>query len=515
MHSLAAALLFAIHVDQVAYPVDAPKIAVVDGATRGATFTVHRLSDDVAVLEGKISRAAADFSAVTTPGRYELRVRSERSAPFEIARAPYRDVLLAATKAFHGQRCGIAVDLGNGYRHGACHLEAAFHPSSGAISRQLPANKGWHDAGDYGRYMTNSGIATGTLLWAWELFPEQFRDINLLEEIRWNLEWMLSMQDADGGAWHKQTPHQFPPFVMPQDDRSTSYVIGKGSCATANLAAVAAIASRVYARSDSPFARQNLDAATRAWQWLEKHPNVTFKNPPGVATGEYGDTDCSDERLWAAVELWRSTGDARLRTYIGAHGRTIGDPPSWQNVGPLAVTGYALAGDRNAARITIAAADRIVANAAKHPWRIPMTTRNYEWGSNAVAANYGLLLLAANRLNPQRKYVDAALEIVHYLLGRNPFSMSWVTGFGTRSVSHPHHRPSGADDVPEPWPGLLAGGPNRNRQDPVLKRLPRDTPPMRMYADDQESYASNEVAINWNAALVFLLSGVQDALSRQ
>jgi endoglucanase len=219
--------------------------------------------------------------------------------------------------AFHGQRCGTAVDLGGGYRYEACHLRAAFHPSAQAISKTLPVTKGWHDAGDYGRYVVNSGISAGTLLWAWELYPAQFRDIDLLGEVRWNLEWMLSMQDEDGGVWHKQTSLAFPGFVMPHEDDTVSYVIGKGSCATANLAAVSAIAARVYEKTDVAFAQKNLGAATRAWIWLKKNPNVVYRNPSDVTTGEYGDRDCSDERLWAAAELWRTAKDADAASTCG------------------------------------------------------------------------------------------------------------------------------------------------------------------------------------------------------
>ena len=139
-----------------------------------------------------------------------------------------------------------------------------------------------------------------------------------------------------------------------------------------------------------------------------------------------------------------------------------------------------------------------------------MTTTDYIWGSNSVAANYGVQLLVANALRRDPRYVAAALENLHYLLGRNTFSLSGVTQVGAHPFRHPHHRPSAADSNEEPWPGLLAGGPNRRRQDPAMGKLP-DLPPARMYLDEQASYATNEIAINWNAPLVFLLaSTLQD-----
>src|SRR5512136_946503 len=148
---------------------------------------------------------------------------------------------------------------------------------------------------------------------------------DLLDEVRWNLEWMLSMQDEDGGAFHKQTSERFPGFVMPQDDTFVSYAIGTGkepfksTCATADLAAVAAIAARVYRPYDSAFADTALAAARKAWRWAEAHPAVTYQNPAGVATGAYGDADCRDEALWAAAELWRTAGDEAPGRYFLEH----------------------------------------------------------------------------------------------------------------------------------------------------------------------------------------------------
>jgi endoglucanase len=124
-----------------------------------------------------------------------------------------------------------------------------------------------------------------------------------------------------------------------------------------------------------------------------------------------------------------------------------------------------------------------------------------------VAANYGVQLLIANAVKPDVQYLVTALENLHYLFGRNTFSLSWVTRLGENPFRHPHHRPSRADDNSEPWPGLLSGGPNRSRQDPAMTKL-ANLPPAKMYLDDWESYATNEIAINWNAPLVFVLAAL-------
>jgi endoglucanase len=540
-----------IKLDQVGYPVDAAKIALVSAPAR--TFQVKRAGDNAVMLEGELSARAtdgnsgdqvqaADFSALRSSGTYYLEVPGVgRSWTFSIAPDVFSRTYYLAMRAFYGQRCGTAVNLGPefpGYTHAACHLVGSFHPSSGKQGRRDNVG-GWHDAGDYGRYMVNSGIATGTLLWAWEMFGPKLRDIKLnipesgngtpdiLNEARWNLEWMLEMQDDDGGAWHKQTSERFCHFVMPEDDHLPSEVIGTGkppyksTCATADLAAVAAITARLYQPFDKSFAATNLRAAQEAWAWAQRYPDATFlKNPPGISTGEYGDADCGDEQMWAAAELWRTTGEAQYHRYFLDHYakylptlRAL-DTDTWRVVAPMGLWAYALAARPDAdsqalaevRAAALAAARETVERTRRNLYHVSLAAEDFQWGSNGLAANYGMELLIANVLSPDRTFVETALDNLHYLLGRNTFSISWVTQVGEHPFRHPHHRPSGAGH--RPWPGLLSGGPNAGRQDPVLKALPADLPPAKVYSDAQGSYASNEVCINWQAMLVFLLAGV-------
>jgi endoglucanase len=545
----------AIKVDQVGYPIDGSKLAFVAKTAAndltGRAFELCRVSDGSKAFSGKLSAPSldsdsgdqvqvADFSTFKTPGIYYLDVPGVgRSWKFRIERNVFEHTYFMAMRGFYGQRCGTAVDMGAespGFNHPACHLHGEFHPSSGSKGERDNIG-GWHDAGDYGRYVVNSGISTGTLLTTWEMFAAKLKDIalkipesgngtpDILNEARWNLEWMLKMQDADGGVWHKQTSEHFSGFVAPQNDTLTSYVIGTGdapyksTCATADLAAVAAIAARVYQPFDRKFAAKNLEAARRAWAWAGVNPNVTFSNPAGVTTGDYGDGNCSDERLWAAAELFRTTGESAFNDYFlqnyGGFIATLDAPPaaSWSQVSPMGLWSYAFSKQARTdpkvvdaiRRRTVVAARAVVDRTRVDPYRISMKARDYIWGSNGVAASYGMFLLIANRFEPDASFTDAARDNLHYILGRNTFSLSWVTQVGDNPFQHPHHRPSAASGAA--WPGLMSGGPNAGRQDEVLKRLPEGLPPARVYADETASYASNEIAINWQAALVFLLAG--------
>jgi endoglucanase len=541
----------AIKVDQVGYPVNGPKVALV--SSPATIFEIRRSSDGGVVFRGNLAPPqsdpdsgdqvqAADFSGLRRAGIFYLAVPGVgRSWDFTVGKNVFAHAYYMAMRAFYGQRCGTAVDLGPefpGYAHAICHQQGEFHPSSGANGPRDNIG-GWHDAGDYGRYMVNSGISTGTLLWAWEIYGRKLKNIplkipesgngtpDILNEARWNLEWMLKMQDDDGGAWHKQTSEHFSAFVAPEDDKLPSEVIGTGAapykstCATADLAAVGAIAARVYQPYDAKFAARALETARRAWAWTEKNPDVTFRNPPGVTTGEYGDASCKDERLWAAAELWRTTGEAAYNNFFLKNYAeflpSLDSPPAenWASVAPMGLWTYALSLRKDADAKAVAAIRERTLNAARavvertrrNPYRVSMQAKDYVWGSNGVAAGYGIYLLIANEFEPDNSFVDAARDNLHYLLGRNTFSLSWMTQVGEHSFQHPHHRPSGDGKQPGPWPGLLSGGPNAGRQDAVLAALPKDLPPSKVYADQLASYASNEICINWQASLVFLLAG--------
>jgi endoglucanase len=533
-----------VFLNQLGYLPGYNKVATV--AERGSSFTLRSAFDSSIAFRGELSQPVrdaasgdlvqmADFSLFNTPGRYWLEVNTGAvSELFTLGPDVYGPALWMTMRSYFGQRCGCAVDMGGGFAHPPCHLNAAWHPSSGKKG-PLKNHGGWHDAGDYGRYIVNSGITTGTLLWAWEFFEPVLHSLNLqipesggkipdyLAEVQWNLNWMLTLQDKDGGVWHKQTSEQFCGYIQPQDDHSISYVIGTGSapykstCATADFAAVMAIAARCYTPYAHEFAQRCLNAARQAWRWCLKNPNVVFQNPPGISTGSYSDPTCWDDLLWAAAELWRTTGEVQFQqvflNQFAVLKQTFGSlevtAPSWGNVSALGLWSYAIAGERNPDATAFAirnstqgTAEMLIRQSETNGYGNTLAITDYIWGSNGVAANQALLLILANHFQPSAA-LNCALNNLHYLLGRNCFGLSWVTQLGTRPFQHPHHRPSMVGSAP--WPGLLSGGPNAQPDDSVANTLPHK-PPMHMYIDNQFAYSVNEVAINWNAPLVFLLA---------
>lgn len=134
---------------------------------------------------------------------------------------------------------------------------------------------------------------------------------------------------------------------------------------------------------------------------------------------------------------------------------------------------------------------------------------DFTWGSNSNAANQGWILMTAYLLTHKSIYRDAALGNLDYLLGRNATGYCFVTGFGSLSPLHPHHRICIADDIEDPIPGFLVGGPNPGRQDGV-KGYSSERADLS-YIDNDQAYSVNEVAINWNAPWVYLLAAITAA----
>lgn len=472
-----------------------------------------------------------DFSELNVPGTYSIKMGGQvLRSDLKIATQTYEDVTKAALKWYYYQRASMALEeqYAGQWKRAAGHTNASvqLHSSTGE-SGTINSTKGWYDAGDYGRYIVNSGITTYTLLSLYEHFPEYFNTLkwnipaegtlpDLLAEIKWNLDWMLTMQASDGGVYHKLTSLAFPGDVMPEKDTDPIYVIGKGTAATFDFAGVMAVASRVYKPFDATYAAKCLEAAKKAYAWGVQNPNKRYSNPSGVQTGEYGDNNFVDEKTFAGMELFISTGDASYKPSIDASQEDI--VPAWPWVYGLAVYGAvshaAEAGSEAVtAKTMLTKTANNFANRATSGFGVVMSKDDFVWGSNAVAANQGVLLLHAYYVTGEQKYYEAAKKVLDYLLGKNPLDMSFLTGFGTKSPMKPHHRPSTSDKVKAPVPGMLVGGPQPGGEDIGSESWEckdyRTGVAATSYTDNNCSYATNEVAINWNAPFAYLAGAIE------
>lgn len=530
----------AITVNQIGYPADAAKIAAF---TKTGPFTIVNSATGEIVYRGEtgeakfdeasgVAVAHGDFSSVTAPGRYRIELGSDSSAEFEISEQPYTALHTGLLKAFYFYRCGMDLteEYAGPWTHKACHLSPAIvhgRPDRAPID----ACGGWHDAGDYGKYTSPGAKAVADLLLAYELYPAAFsrpvpipetdgRTPDVLHECRYELDYLLKMQDEEtGGAFHKVTTLRFPGLaVKAEDDLADLYMLPVSPTATANFAAVMALAARIYKPFDAAYAEVCLRAAVRAWDWLTANPDVPdFKNPSDVFTGEYGDRRGNkDERFWAAAELYRTTGDPvyheAFKTLYAADFAKY--ELGWADMGGYGVIAYLLGGEAAADPALYAQlrdglraeADRIANIARGEGYLVSLEQSEYLWGSNMLVGNDAMLLLIAHHLLGDESYRAVALDQVHYLMGRNVLDTSYVTGFGDRAYRNPHYRPGVADDVDDPVPGFVAGGPNSGLQDACMKENLQGKPPAQCYFDHEDSYAGNEVTIYWNSPVLFAVS---------
>ena len=532
-------------IDQVGYLPDAAKWVHATGSPD--SFFVHTEEADSIVFRGALTGFAGvdestgmtvgrgEFTALQAEGTYYITSDSgDTTSHFRIAEDAYSEVYRSTLKGLYFQRCGTALrdPEAGGYTHPVCHEDDGVLHSSTDSSGQVESVGGWHDAGDFGKYVVPAGITVGTLLMGYEYFPDRFGSDNIgipesgngvpdiLDEIRFELEWLLTMQRSDGGVYHKLTAENFSGMIMPHRHGNTRYIYEVSSAATGDFAAMMARAARVFESYDQQFSQILFIRASEAWNFLENNPNIIpdggFNNPSGTYTGEYGDGYDRDERLWAAAELYEITGENRYHDYFLDHYDDITLMASnfgWNSVGTLAHLTYLRSAQEGAdadVKAELESAlrnqcDNVVDIRNQSGFRTAIEPGDFYWGSNSLAMNRGVLLLMGFDTFAGTSYREAALDQLHYVLGVNAHDMTFVTGIGERSPMHIHHRQSEADNITAPVPGLLAGGPNEYLQDDALREeFDDNTPPALCYVDDLDSYASNEITVYWNAPLTFI-----------
>lgn len=531
-----------ININQLGYKPDSVKIAVFRGEGLGSSFEVID-QNGVTVFEGELTgpiespasdetNYLGDFSGLETEGVYYIKSGSAiASYPFEISGSVYDDAFISVFRMLYLQRCGCALDveIAGKFAHEACHMQDAIIYGT---NEKKEVTGGWHDAGDYGRYIVPGAKAVADLLFTFEDYKEllggQYGDNlgipesgngvpDILDEARYELEWMLKMQDeGSGGVYHKVTGLSFPGEVMPTEETEQMYIAPISTPATGSFAAVMAMSYLAYKPYDSEFAEDCLDAAKKAWSYMQNNLSSGFKNPDDILTGEYPDKLDKDERYWAAVALFKATGEQHyldefekiLDLYI-----YVLDGYGWDNVGGYGNKIYlSLDSDATKKESVQKIKDAIekkaegylrLSNEDGYGSSLGMT---YPWGSNMTVCNNAKYLLFAGKLLSREDFKQAAERHFHYIFGANPMSLCYVTGLGTSWPKNTHHRPSMV--VHESMPGMLVGGPNSRLEDPYARAVLIDMPPAKCYADNSQSYSCNEVTVYWNSPLIYLMASI-------
>jgi endoglucanase len=523
-----------------------------------------------------------DFSALQEIGRhFHLIVGEERSRPFAIADDIFDRLRYDAVAYFYHNRSGIPIEAkftgDTKWARPAGHAPEIVGCFEGEDERgiewpgcdyQLDATGGWYDAGDHGKYVVNAGITVWTLLSYYERaeqrssamldpfadgklsIPEQDNGVNdLLDEVRWELQFLLGMQAPQGAKLRMLTDSSAPELVevdvggmahhkvhgkqwtampsAPHEDTKRRYAYPPSTTATLNLAANAAQCARIWRKIDAAFAERCLIAAERAYAAAVRNPNLL---PLGGFSGGggYGDRDASDEFYWAAAELFVTTGEDRYAQAMRGSPHFLAAPAAdgagdiaWSQVRTLGTISLAVvpnrlpAAERERARANlIEAAERYLAQSHDEGYAIPYSSTAYKWGSNSDVLNRGIVLGLAFDFTQKKVFRDGVVDALDYVLGRNPLDQSYISGYGVRPMRNPHHRHWAHQKDPKyppPPPGALSGGPNStSMSDPIALRLKGTCAPQTCWTDHIDAYALNEVAINWNAPLFWVAAFVAE-----
>lgn len=547
-----------VRVNEVGYLPLGEKYAYVAGfpevlaAKAGTRFEVRRASDDALAYAGVLKLVdeheqfvsgekvlRADFSFLVLPGRYYVNVHGtlERSPVFEIGWRIYKPMLRDAMRYYFYQRQGLAIEepFAEGFARGLGHPSDATAKmrSTGAVR---DVSQGWYDAGDYGKYTPFSAGPIVDLLDAFEAFPAVFGDESnipesgngkpdVLDEVKWELDWMLKMQDREsGGFYHLVYPMGCPSAgsCRPEDITEQRYVeelmggVGnvRPTASTAKAVAALAHASRTYRQYDKAFATQLLAAAEAGWAYLAANP----QNIP--ATGFNGEQSSDDEdRLWAAAELFRATRKPAYDKYFLA--RYQGYESVWTSTTDNAAStpmraflAYASApgGDGAARRWFRSRFDgwkEVQLARTEKTWRNFLddgsgdSGSDYYWGSNSVTLQEVVVIALGERAIDSRidpRTLGVARAQLNYVLGINPLRKSYVTGYGVDAPKQIFSSIYGSDGIDALPAGILVEGPNQYQGWKYSRFFGK------CYVDTNSDWAISEQGIGFNANLVFVLA---------
>lgn len=596
-----------LKIDQFGYLPEAVKIAVIadpqqgfnanESYAPGNTFQLRRAGDGQVVFSGSLTgwnNGATDavsgdkawwfdFSTVSAPGEYYVYdpANNTRSETFQIAGGVYEEVMKTAFRTFFYQRCGVTKPssfAGSKWAdESACHIGANQDKQCRLYGNATPATErdlsgGWHDAGDYNKYVNFALNPVLDLARCYLERPEVFGDDmglpesgngvpDLLDELKWELDWLLKMQEPDGSVLCVVGGGSASP---PSADVAARRYGPATTSATFSAAAMFAIGSRVFRQSgNADYADQLQTAATSAWAWAAGHPGLTFYNAGKLAAGEQETDDYGlfISRLCAAVYLYDITGEMVYRNWVennyNQHHLMQWSWASMYEVPSLdallhftdlpGVSSPVATAIRNTYSNSLStASDHLGSfNTKADPYRAYLHANNYVWGSNQIKSKEAtaMLNMLTYNLNATQHttFHQAAAGYLHYLHGTNPFNLCFLSNmkeFGAENSAREMYHTWFGDGTPwdnalsspkGPAPGFLTGGPNRyfsvdgccpnncgSAQNNALCAIatlepPLNQPAMKSYKDwntswPQNSWQITEPAIYYQTAYLRLLS---------
>lgn len=603
-----------IKVDQFGYRTNDRKVAVINNPINGYNnnlpfspgnnYQIRRWSDDVVIFSGApiawnsgaIQTQSGDkvwwfdFSSVNVAGSYYVFdvANNVGSYRFEISDGVYFNILVTAFKFFYYQRCGTPKSspyAGTGWSDAQCHTGALQDTDCRLYNNQIPSTSknlsgGWHDAGDYNKYVNFSFEPVIDLLLAYKENPSVWTDNfnipesgngipDLLDEVKFELDWLLKMQNSNGSVLSIVGVTNFTSASPPSADNSTRLHGPATTSATFSSCAMFALgAIQFQSIGQSSYASILQTAAVNAWNWGAANQNVTFYNSGIIGAGEQEVSSYEKlvRQMSAAVFLYALTGNTVYKTFVESNynqmhllqwGFAYPFECTQQNMllyySSLAGTTVSVANNiRNAYTNSMKTnnADNLPAYINKtDAYRSHLSDQNTTWGSNTTKGRQGVMFtnMIAYNLDTVNKtnYREAALGYLNYFNGINPTALCYLTNMasagGENSINEIYH--SWFTDGSALWdrvgtstygpaPGFISGGPNPSYAldgccpsgcgsynslcSPSLVTPPLNQPIQKSYKDwntswPQNSWTITEPAIYTQAAYVRLISNFVNA----
>lgn len=532
-----------VKVNQLGYRNKGEKTAVVSGfyedlnCSENTAFNVINAESGKSVYSGRLTLAdgydsrysgetvyIADFTKLKTDGEYYITVDCEgieRSAKFRIGSGLYNELLCITGKYYYYQRANFALDE----EHAGVYARESLHNEDFALgflsdsSKTKDVSGGWFDAGDFGKYIDTGATSVADLLLAYISFPEAFRDgmenipesgngiPDILDEVKYELDYFLKMQDSDGGIYHRVHPDDGTRAIVDSFKDGDGGNI-KSTGTTANACAAFALASAVYKDFDGEYAQSLKKAARGCWEYIKENPGIS-------STGPYSNAETEHQTFYAACALYYAEGLPEYHDYIKSNYQKYGDGFSTTQFGhssdsmkKIAYALYLASSDcDNEIKAWIKRRyepwkEHTLDTSGGNAWNTPLPEWGIWWGSNSHALETGMEIYLIDRyLGENTSEAEALCEkVLNFILGENPIGRCMVTGVGEKPIKRTYSGIFGTDGIEEFPAGYTSGGFN-SLDASLVSRFP-----LKCFTDTALDWVSNENSIFYQSALIFSIA---------
>lgn len=531
-----------IHINRLGYMTGMPKNAVccvsanifhIVDASLGISVYAGRLTHPFFDRESGMTVRIADFSDFNRKGTYFIRAGYRRSDVFEISDMPYKDIRRDIIHGIYLNRCGFDYyeDLfdgrvdGNFLRH-ACHTEPVNASGDPALGTDVSG--GWHNSGCYCKNILHTGLAVATMIYSLRVFGESFDSFEkrlIEDEFRWGLDWMLKMQDSDGGIFSAVSALHGDDFISPEDDANEYYLDEKTCGAALRFTAVTALAAGYFADSDREYSKRLKRASAKSWINILRTPEYKYYSGKYGSFSENGEDSYALESdfMWAMCEMYSLTGDeSYIQMFDAKYTTSSFTGFGNKSCGGFAALSYFLSEQKKDKSMVAFIRKRLTDNADRlciainqSGYRTACSAGSgYTYGSNFAVLNDCMDFITAYLISGEQKYLECATDLFSYIFGKNPMDICYITGNSEGFCENPYHSLSVSFENSGTLGGMIVGGPNSARTDEYTRwHIEKGAAPAVCYVDNEYSFSTNEAAVHFSAPVIFI-SAFYDKVGR-